>query len=293
VTPVAEGRDALGPYLRVGAQAERGDACDGSFALGQDPPVIRVEDSPCVWREGRYEIALLQRDLVLGAQMLDVSGSHVGDDTDRGPGDRGEGGDLATMVHPELHHDGAVRLVAFEQCERQPELVVEVASVLEAGCRHAQDGCAHLLRRRLPVASRDGDQGALESRSVARSQSPQGGRRVLHLHDGHIRGEVVREGSSALDDEARSTAGEGAIEERVGVVLLAPDRDEQLARRDAPCINRHAVKRLVLRALSEAASAPTHGVARAEGDLHASSRRSSARRASTRSSKGKRSRPTI
>jgi hypothetical protein len=172
-------------------------------------------------------------------------------------------------------------------------VVVQVARVLETGRRQRQDRGAHLLRRGLAVASRDGDHRAVERRAVALGQRAQPARGVVHCDHREVRREIRRQLALALDQQARRTRRCHLREKAVRVVVGPDDRDEELPGIDRAAVDGHARKARLGAAPQQAAAGPVGGVARAERDAHDAFRRWRARSACSQSSKGNFVRPMI
>jgi hypothetical protein len=118
-------------------------------------------------------------------------------------------------------------------------------------------------------------------------------RSVLHGDHDRARGQILGRRVAGFDDEAGGTARHSVREEAVRVVILTSNRDEKLVRLERPGVDRDAAKVRGFAPPEQLAARPTDGVARAEANPHEIPRRRSARIASVRSSKGRRSRPTI
>ena len=126
----------LRAHVRACVAAE---AHDGRVRAAREPEaVIDGDDGGAVRGQGREQVALLERDRLARAQVLDVRAAHVGDHPDARLRDRRERRDLAAVVHADLDHHAAVALAAAQQRQRQAELVVQVALRLEAGRRAAR-----------------------------------------------------------------------------------------------------------------------------------------------------------
>ena len=119
--------------------------------------------------------------------------------------------------------------------------------------------------------------------------------RARRVVDGDDRNrDPLRHRGVRRDEEARGAGGDRVAEEGVRVVARPADRDEERAGRDRARVDRSAAERGGFRAAHELASGPRDDVGGGEGDRHACfPRRRSARRASSRSSNGSFSRPTI
>jgi hypothetical protein len=267
VAPVRD-PEVVGAHVCSRPQAEAQDPRRGALGLGVHPCVVRVEHRHGVRAERRHEVTLLSRDLLAAAEELDVGGADVGDHAHRRPGDGGQARDLAAMVHAELHDDAVVAWIATQQRERKPELVVEIAGVLEARRRHAEDRGTHLLGRRLAVAAGDRDQRAVVARAVARRQRTERPRRVVGGEDGQIGCECVGQCAAAFDEEARGAALDGPHQVVVGVEVRPADRHEQLSGPDRARVDRHSREARGRGAAQLLRAAPAHHVASVERNRH-------------------------
>ena len=169
----------LRAHIRTRLAAE---AHDGRVRAPREPEtVIEGDDGGGVRGESCEQIALLERDRLARAQMLDVRAAHVRDHAHARLHDRRERRDLAAVVHPDLDHHAAVVFAAAQQRQRHAELVVQVALRLEAGCVQPEDRRTHVLGGGLAIAAGDRDHGSAEARAVTGRERPEGLGRVRDL----------------------------------------------------------------------------------------------------------------
>ncbi len=108
--------------------------------------VVGVEDGRPAWGERLEQLALGPLDRAQGADPRQVDGLDRGDDADRRAPNPCQVGDLAADVHAHLEHRGLVLGAELEHGQRQPDLVVLVALVLERQEARREDGRDRLLR---------------------------------------------------------------------------------------------------------------------------------------------------
>jgi hypothetical protein len=217
-----------------------------------------------------------------------VRGRHVGDRADRGAGDARQRVDLPGVVHAELDHQRLVARLEPEDRQREPDVVVQVPRrAPHAPARGLEHARAQLLGGGLAVRAGDRDDGPRELRAPC---TRQGSERRHGVAD-HDRGQLELRVRCARDQRGRCTARGGLGHEVVAVERLALHRDEERARAERARVGRDT-RDLALR---RAQQSPARLVRQlAEPRLHAASPRArSAASASSRSSKGRFSRPTI
>ena len=155
-----------------------------------------------------------------------MHGSDDGHHADGRPGERGQLGDLPGLVRAELDHERAMLGPEAEQREWQAPLVVEAPRRLQRVPPRAEDGGDELLRRRLAVRARDGDDGNRELRAMPCREAAERLRRLVHEHERHVRRQIVRQ---LVDDQAGGAAPGRLAKVDVSVEPVAFDRKERLA----------------------------------------------------------------
>ena len=239
----------------------------------------------------RDQVALFAGDLLSASQKFDVRRSDVGDDSHGRLRDFDELRDLAAVIHPEFHDECAVGFAPAEQRERQPVLIVQISGCPMAGCAHGQDRRAHFLGGRLAIAARDRDDGPVKFRAMARGEGAECARGVFDGDDGNR--ERVRQRSAALDDQRGRAPIEGVLEEIMPVVAGARDCVEELTALDGARVDRNSGEDRRLIAANQRTLGPAHRISDTECDRHRELLASRALRACSRSSKCRRSGPTI
>src|SRR5207244_803788 len=195
-------------------------------------------------------------------------------------------------VGAELEHERLVLGDEPEEREREPPLIVEARRGLEDLPARAEDARDQLLGRGLAVGTGHGHNRNRKPRAMICGEQAERLRRVLDEHERHVGWRVIVE---RVDDQAGGTPASRVREECVAVEPVAPDREERLAHAERARVDRH----------------PRHGDAEVTRDQraprrandvldgeqwHPSSYRERSRRirrATSRSSKGSTSEPTI
>ena len=85
-----------------------------------------------------------------------MSRAGVGHQADVRLRDRDEMRDFTSVVRAHLDHGVAMLLAQIEQCQRNPDVVVQIPLRDQTGALAAQYRPEYLFRRRFPVAPRDG-----------------------------------------------------------------------------------------------------------------------------------------
>ena len=127
-------------------------------------------------------------------------------------------------------------------------------AVVEVACREVrrrdlgEERRGELLRRRLAGAPRDRDDTSVDRfhpplREVRAREATPRDQRVVDLDDARVLGEI--EPPPLLDDDDARALLHGRGDERVTVVRLATERDEDAARHDGAAIAEHARGRLL------------------------------------------------
>jgi len=161
----------------------------------------------------------------------------VVDQGHRGLGDARQLGNLAGMVHTQLHHAQLVHGTEAEQGQRHANRVVEVAlgrkrRIAGLGLQDAGD---HLRHRGLAIAAGDGNQGQAKHAAPAGRQGPQGLGGVRHLDAGQ---------AQRLQATVRDRRGGQALRPHLGqkvmcIHALTLERHKQIARLQAAAVRVH------------------------------------------------------
>ena len=208
-----------------------GAECDAGARTGQAGPERREflaggEHGHAVGTQCLDHTAVLLRHRLHAGHELLVLALRVVDQRHRRTGNPRQRGDLARMVHAQLDHSQPVRRIQPQQCQRQADLVVQVA----LGCQRRlrlpgpQDRRDHLRHGSLAVASGDGDQRQLEARAPAGGQLTQRQFGVVHFQPA-----AAARDAAAVRQRGDRALAFGLGQEIVGVVALAADCDEQVA----------------------------------------------------------------
>jgi hypothetical protein len=172
-----------------------------------------------------------------------MDGLDRGHDADLGPADRGQLADLPADVHAHLEDGGLVIRTETKHGQRQADLVVLVALVLERDQLRGEDGRDRLLRRGLRDRARHADDERVEATAPRRRDGVEPAQRVRDLDDrgvDAVEGDAVRR---VGHDRGRRAVRQRRADERVAVRVLARQRDEQVARDDLPRVDRAAEDR--------------------------------------------------
>ena len=211
----------------------------------------------------------------------------VGDQPDLRPGDGGQPGDLAGVVHPHLDHRGLVVRAEAEERQRHAHLVVEVPLGLQDRAAGGQDGGHHLAGGGLAVGAGHRHHRQVEAAAVVARHRAERGQGV-----GHQQARQAAGRGGGVGDHRGGRAGPGGGgQEGVGVEALAAQRHEEGAGRRGAGVGGHPGQR-GRRRLQPAAAGGRGELVGGEGrPAHAPTPR--ARRASSRSSKWRRSAPVV
>jgi len=255
--------------------------------------VVPIRHRDSLGGQGGEEIALLSGDFTLATQKLDVRGADVGDEPDIGLGDFGESCDLAPMVHSHFDHRTLMSIFARHQGEGDAIVVVEVAAGLEAGSRGFEYRRGHLLGGGLSAAAGQADDRALESAAMSRRQITDATGRVRNRDHGQLGDITQLRFAICIDEQASRSGVRGLREILVGVVIGSHDCGEELPRCDAARIDRQPGQFVERRPLQHGATTPGRDVCGGVTRAHAVPPERNAVRASSRSSKGSFTLPTI
>src|SRR2546428_56873 len=179
-----------------------------------------------------------------------------------------------------------------QQRERHAPLVVERRGRFEHLPARGEHRRRQLLGRRLADGARDGHDRHGELRAVPRGQPAQRARRVLDEHQRHVGGRLV---GQRVDDHAGGAPRGGVAKEHVAVQPMADDREERLAHLQGPRVDRHTADGNAEVAAHQRALGGPNQLLDAER-RHTPpyrARSDKSRRATSRSSNGSTSVPTI
>jgi hypothetical protein len=213
----------------------------------------------------RDDLGLRLRDLLDGAQQLEVHRADARDHTNVGPGDRAQLGDLAEPAHAHLADDDLRFLVDPRQGQRKADLVVVSA----------------LRGDRLRMRPTHGREDVLRRRLARRAGDPDDAGRAARPHGSAERSEPRER---ILGDQRRRRA---ARERMSREVLAAADSDEEVALLDSARVDLHACHLLGPgRSVEPAGTERSDLVERKRNHFVAAPSLLRASRATSRSSKG-------
>ena len=133
------------------------------------------------------------------AQTRQMGGLGIDDQRHIGPGDPGQIGDLARMVHAHLDHGVAMGSAQSEQRQRHADVVIQVAlgreHLLDLASLRSQDRGNHFLHRGLAAAAGERHHGNGEAAAPVTGQLTQSKARIL---DNQQTGNRPRPGRAAL-----------------------------------------------------------------------------------------------
>ncbi len=247
--------------------------------------------------QGVEQLALGVRHALDRAGPFEVHRAHGGDQPHVRVGPGGEPGDLAQVVHARLDDRVAVLGREAQQGERHAHLVVQIAFRLERRARRLEHRRDQLLGGGL--AGRAGDAHhahrvqALAPGVREPAQGAAGVRRGEERGPEALRGQLfahARRGRGGDQDARRPGLGGGGGE-AAAVVPLSHQRHEKRAADRAARIGERSLEHPIRGAREELRAGGPRGLPGGEPGAHRSA--SSARRASTRSSKLSLSVPTI
>ena len=202
--------------------------------------VIQRVNRHTIGRQGLQHGAVFLGHGLHGLHELLVLALRVVDQRHRGPSQTGQPGDLAGVVHAQLHHADAMLRAQGQQCQRHADVVVEVApgGMGRIGGMRTQDAGDHLRHRCLAVAAGHRDQRQAQLRTPAGGEFAQGDAAV-----GHDQGRQTRSACRGLPrrlaDHGGCTLRSRLVNELVGVKPLATQGHEQVACLQAARIGVH------------------------------------------------------
>ena len=191
-----------------------------------------------------------------------------GHDTDPRPADPDEVGDLALDVHPHLEDQRLVVRPEPEDRQREADLVVLVALVLERPVAGREDGGDGLLRRGLGDAPGDPQVSGWKRRRQAAARACSAGSGRVDPDDAHVADRGGQRAGRLMRGPRPAGGGPGQVVVAVGA--LAGQGDEQVARADPARIDGRAADRTTRRSdscppVSRAISAPSNASAGVRG----------------------------
>ena len=230
----------------------------GPLGHPSNPLVIGIEDGRATRREGLDQLALLGLDRLDRADPGEMDRLDAGDDADPWPADPGEIGDVACDVHAHLEDERLICGGEAQDGQRQADLVVLVALVLERPIASRQDGRHGLLRRGLGEAPGDPDGERIEPPAPGGGEGVERRQRPGDPDDADV-ADRGRQGARPADQESRRTGLGRGDEVIVAVGPFAGQGNEQVARPDSAQIDGRAADR--------ASGRPFEPTARQPGDL--------------------------
>ena len=175
-------------------------------------------------------------------------------------------GDLPESPHADLDDGRLVRGAQAEQRQRQADLVVVVRRRLLHKETCAEHGGGQILRRRLAVRSRDGDDGHGKLPAPRSGDLLVGAQRIRRLeHAALLR--QLRLGRIRRHKHARCALLDRLHREVRAIEPLAPERDEERTCRDLARVERDVGKDDVLRTAHDVSARRAHDVGERESHL--------------------------
>jgi hypothetical protein len=283
--------------LGGGGGAEGDQTPAGEAGLQQRARVVRVGHGGRVFAQGVEQLPLGISHPVERAGALQVHGTDVGDEPHVRVDPAGEPRDLAEVVHARFDHRVLVLGGEPQERERHAHFVVQVPFRLEGRARGRQDGSDQLLGGGL--SRRPGDADHPQGLQALAPRMRQPSQRAARVRGGEDRGQKPLGGELALDALRRCRRNQDPRRPRprsvgrkpAAVVMLPDQRDEERPADRVAGVGERALEPLLRVARQELRAGSPGCLARAEGGAHRMA--SSARRASTRSSKLRFSSPTI
>ncbi len=208
-----------------------------------DPLVVRVRNQHRRRRRPVEDLGLGVGDRIHGCEKADVRLADVRPHAVFRLGNADERPDFARVIHTQLDDRHIRPAPQFDQRQRQPDVIVEVAAIPDDPVFRGQQLGCQFFGRRLPGAAGDGDDLRPRFPADRASQLLQSIRRVVDFdHDGRVlpRRPVAPGRPAVRNDDAAGAAFDGRVCELRAIKSLAPNREEQLARRDRPRVDGHA-----------------------------------------------------
>ena len=248
----ADRLDIPGAHIGLILDAERQDthALIRLRAHRRDVRVVRIEDDRATCGNGLDHLRLRLRDVLDGTEELHVRLADIRHDADRRRRNRRHGLNLVQAAHADLDDSSRVLLAQAQERQRQADLIVVVGLRLEDRAARREHRSREILRRRLAVRARDGDDRQREAHAPGVRELLIGRERVRR--DEHRRleaGQLLLRAARADHDAARTLL-DRIAHEILAVEALALEGEEQDSRRDLARI-RHDIRELFMLHLVE------------------------------------------
>ena len=260
-------------------------------------PVIGTQDGPPLHAHHLEKLTLGIAHRLDRAEPLEMGRGHIRDEGDLGHGNLRQPPDLARPVHPHLEYRPRMIGLEAQHLMGQPHQVVEISLAFQRRASLFQNGRRHLLRRGLAVAPGHRHHPDVTAPPMPAGEIPESRQGIRH-RDGE---EAIPAGHrpAFFDEHPCRALVHRRLKKIVTVEVRAAQRNEKRLHLEPPRIRAHARRHRFSRAPEKLSPGRLgnfprrkHGRRRHTHHLPNPMRRSAAR-ASSRSSNGRRSRPTI
>ncbi len=267
--------------------------------------VVAVEDGDAVGGNPGEKLGFGAENPFDRAEALEVRASDVGDDRDTWAEQLRQQLDLAEVVGADLDDAHGLVTPALQNGQRHTDVVVEIALRSPHGTERFERSARQILRRGLAVRPGDGHHGGAMPRKRGARQLLQAFERLVDHETAHRQMRPTLP-AVAGDENAACPVLDGRLDVVVRIETLAAKRDEQAIRQIGACVGADAFETHVrvgavghhvegleilhhLLDVEPQAGPPCVAFSARSPD----GRETSAARASSRSSNGRRSRPMI
>ena len=242
----------LGAHIGFLLDAERQDA-DALLRLrahGRDVRVVRIEDDCAARGDGLDHLRLGLRDVLDGTEELHVRLADIRHDADRRRCNRSHCLDLVQAAHADLNDGSRVLLAKPQERQRQADLIVVVGLRLEDRAARREHCSREVLRRRLAVRARDGDDRQREAHAPGVRELLVGRQRVFGNQHRRLEAGQLLLRAARADHDAVCALLDRIAHKILAVEALALEGEEQDSRRDLARI-RHDIRELFMLHLVE------------------------------------------
>ncbi len=246
-----KGRATTGIHADVGGveisrrvqHGKREHLAPGSaYTPGLEGFVVEVQYRRARRIETFKDFALGFDDFFRATELADVGGTGIVDDCHVGLGQRHGVGDFADARGTQFDHGRRVFRGQFEQSQRCPEIIVQVATSGQHRPARAQDAGEQFLDCGFAAGAGDGCNRLVKGSTVQRAQLAEG---QAGVGDQQLRQGGVRH--FALHQGTHGAFGGDVIKVVVAVETRPGQRHKQLARLDVAAVDTHAIEAAIAR----------------------------------------------
>jgi len=152
--------DFICPNIGLGIEAVGHDPCPSYAGHGPNQRVVAVQDGNATFfrgGQGARKLGFGLRNLLDGAQTLQVDRPHIGDDSDSRPGPGAQVRDLPQRVHAHLEYCPLIFAAEPQQRQRETNFVIKIAFAANRRVADRQDVRDGFFRSSLANAAGDAD----------------------------------------------------------------------------------------------------------------------------------------